>query len=308
MPSRRVVGLIFLAGIVLSSTLAADESVLLRRASKVGDKLVAVIQSDQNMSQVRSDGASMQMKQSLVMEMAMEVQAVAPDGTSDVKVTYRRIAINADGVMGKVDYDSADPAKSNGDNPALIDAKARLGKSLVMKVTPQGEVKEVKGGDEISAAILAGISDPRMREMARQQLAQTMNQDGLIQQLSVLTLRTTDQPKSVGQDWSWDQVTNAGFATLSVKTTCTLDKINPETAEVSVRAVTTVGKPAEGVAVMIDPATKVAGKTVVSRKDASLFTSDLTQSVKLNARVQNLTISSDMTSTSRVTVKPDAAK
>jgi hypothetical protein len=305
-----VVGVLAFAGaLALSGSGFAAEKVLLRCSYKVGDKYLAVMESERNITQEVA-GQTNRVKQTMRMDMGMEVLAVDPQGTAEVKYTHRRIALKMDSPRATLDYDSGDPAKANVDHPMLIGFKVLVGKSIILTLTNRGEVKGVKGVKEIMDGIIAQIPEGPEREAARRQLAGTMDEERFSQQMTGFSVLLPAEPMDVGDSWKGEQKTDLGFMSVLLKTDYQVEKITPDAVEVAVnsRIETVPGTAPDPNMNVTMKEGRLSGTTRINRANAALAVGTLTQNVKMDVTTNGRTEKREITGTANITVKPEAAR
>jgi len=307
-PNRLAVKVLALLGVVLLSAPGfAAEKVLLRCNYKPGDKYLVVMDSERNIVQEVA-GQTNRVKQTMRMDMGMDVLAVDPEGTAEVKFTHRRIALKMESPRGTVDYDSADPQKANVDHAMLIGFKVLVGKSITITLTNRGEVKGVKGVKEIMEGIIAQIPEGPERENARRQLAATMDDERFSQQMTGFSVLLPVDPVGVGETWKREQKTDLGFMNVLLKTDYKVGKITPDAVEVAVdsKIETVAGSAPDPAMTVTMKEGSLAGTTKINRANAALYSGTLTQNVKMDVTMRGRTEKREITGTASVTVKPEA--
>lgn len=308
--SRMVVGgPVVLVVLLLAASTVCAEKVLLRCKYKAGDKYLATMVSDQDISQELPERTN-KMSQVMRMEMGMDVLSVDGEGTAEVKVTYRRIALKQDSQFYRLDYDSADPEKSKATHPALVGFKGLVGKSLTLTMSSRGEIKGVKGLNELMEAVLQEIPEGQGREQARAQLAQTMNDERFSQQMSAFSLLFPEEPVGVGDTWRREQKMNMGFLSFTVRTNYTVQDVAHADVRLGVEStIEPGGEPDEKMPMTIAlEEGKQSGTTKVNRANAILVESNIAQTMKMNIGIQGQTIKQQVTGKATITVKPDAGQ
>jgi hypothetical protein len=309
-PRRLVMAVFALAGALLVSAGGfAQEKVLLRCAYKAGDRYLAVMDSDRQITQELGDQTN-KVKQTMRMDMGMEVLSVDAAGTAEVKFTHRRIALKMETPRGTLDYDSGNPEKANVDHPMLIGFKVLVGKAITITMTNRGEVKAVKGVKEIMEGIVAQIPEGPERENARKQLAAMMDEERFSQQMTGFSVLLPVEPVGIGESWKREQKTDLGFMNVLLKTDYKVEKIAPDAVEVAVNSkIDTVpgATPDPNMSIAMK-AGSLTGTTKINRANAALYTGTLTQNVKMDVTTNGRTEKRSITGTATVTVKPEAAR
>ncbi|HUW58683.1 MAG TPA: DUF6263 family protein [Planctomycetota bacterium] len=283
--------------------------VLLRYHYKVGDKYLAVMEADQDIVQ-KLGGQTNKMDQTMTFEMGMEVVSVDESGTSDIKVTYRRVAFKQSSrAAGKVDYDSADPGKAKDPNPALVGFKALVGKSLMMTMDDRGNVKGVSGTKELVEGMLAELPAGQAREMARQQLANMLDEKKFSQEMDGFSVNWPESPVKVGDTWQEVQTRDMGFGETVLQTTYKVRRITVETVELDAEGTLESGKepdPSLPIAVTLRSGEQ-AGTVVLDRVNPIVAETRLKQKMDMTVTVRGQSIEQSLIADNRVTTTLDTA-
>ena len=155
-------------GSLLAQTLAlgALESIQPRLKLPVGQTFKLKAASDSKMVQT-VNGEKQTILDSVSIVFAFEVQSVDETGDMTIKVTYDSIRVSEDAPAGKVSYDSASTAESP---PLTRGIAALVGQSFIMRITPDGRVRSVTGGDEMVAKAIEKhnvLSEPWKSSMSK---------------------------------------------------------------------------------------------------------------------------------------------
>jgi len=309
MSRNRMVGasLVVLTVLFVSAQAFSADKVVLRHVYKAGEKYLAVISQDTDINQQPPGGGNpVAIKQTMRMDMSMNVLSVADDGTADVKVTYDHVALKQDSPYGKTDYDSADPGKKDANDPVLVGFKALLGQSLTMTITRRGEVKKVQGINKIIDAVLEQVPAGEQREAARRQVGQMMNEEHFSEQMSGLGVTFPEEAIGVGDAWDREQKMDLGFVNLVVKTNYKIDRMVGDAVEMTVvGTVSSGGEPAAGtpLKVSIEPGSRQQGKVTLSRANPTLADTQVTQHIIMTVTVGPQSIKQTVDGTVSVTVK-----
>lgn len=180
---------------ILVAALAADAQAdtKLRWQFKPGEKLGYELNMDmtQNMNI-----ADMAIKVTMVQRMGMtwDVKEVADDGTATMTQTMDRIRMdmNPGGGQKPIQYDSQNERQAEGAEMLAPIFDAMVGKPMTMKITPQGEIKDLK----ISPEMLAGLKGSAMP-----QLSSMFSEEGMKQMISRGMLSFPAEPVTVGKTW-----------------------------------------------------------------------------------------------------------
>jgi len=281
---------------------SAADKVLLRCRFKKGEKYVVATVLDQDIDQKAGDNANT-MKQKMHMTMGLEVLKTDPDGTAEVRITYRRFALKQESSMADpLDYDSGDRNKKDVNHPALAGFKALVGKSFSVTMDDRGRIKTVKGVKELAEGLLAEVPAGPGRQVARQQIARLLNEDTLSQQMASVGANCPEQPVGVGDTWHQQQKNDIGFARLSLSTRYTVKTVTADTVEVE--AVSTMTATPSGdlpVTIRLDKGAQ-SGTIRVRRANALLTAGKLDQDIRMTVTVQDATITMSMKGVADISV------
>lgn len=288
----------------------AQEKVLLRYAYKTGDKYDAVTTVTQDITQSVPGGQSVSGKQTSRTEISMEVLGVDADGTAELKFTHRRIVFGEESRRGRVEYDSADPAKQNVALPQVRWFKALVGRPLKVKMTARGEGRGITGVDEVVKAIVEQIPEGEEREAARKELPKAMNDERFSRQMSSMLTVLPEQAVGVGDTWTREQKAEQkmSIGTMAVLTRATykVARITPDQIELAVESVMerAAEQPADAPVFSFEPGLKDSGTMTMSRANAVVLTSNILLNVKLTVSPPGQTIQQQTTGVVTTTIKP----
>ncbi len=148
----------------------------------------------------------------------LEVLAVDEEGVATIKVTIDRTAFKREDQSGVMEYDSEHPP----DEAPLwaLHDQAMIGRSYTLKVSPNGEVLEVEGGDAIREAVTDALpEDETLRARITDQVMRNVTDKALKDKLWRVFLPgfRPDEPVAVGDSWA-----PIPLQRKIVKNTCTL--------------------------------------------------------------------------------------
>lgn|GEM_PF-3256682 len=175
-------------------------------------------------------GMEQMLDQKITMVYEYEVNKVHGNGDMDLDITYTRVAISQSGDMLNKSFDSDVDDIENVDE-SLIGYAGLVGKSFQMRMTPLGEVAEIKGVDEIYEDIFEQVKSGQKEQM----LASIKSQYGdeaLQEQMGVATGFYTKKPMKVGKSWKAKHTVNRGIGMI-INTVYTLDKVEDNVAYIS---------------------------------------------------------------------------
>ncbi|MBI2932111.1 MAG: hypothetical protein HYY16_10715 [Planctomycetes bacterium] len=189
-----------LLSLMVVPAVAQDEKVTIEWKFKKGD----VVRYE--MSQTAQTSMNeMEMKQEMLFGTTMETKEVDEKGAGTIEIKYDRVKVKMSGMM-EVEYDSDAPKKGEGEDdhadPAAMMAKvwgAMVGASVTAKMSPKGEILEVKGFDKLMDSIVERFGDdqPGMGEM----LKEMYNEDQMKQMMQLSYGILPGKPIGKGDTW-----------------------------------------------------------------------------------------------------------
>jgi pentatricopeptide repeat protein len=147
-------------------------------------------------------GREMEMSQKMTFDFTFEVQAVDDGGDATVEVTYHSIAVEMEGPMGKVEYDSTNPTET--ETPMVKGFAALAGQSYTMVISTMGEVKKVEGMKEIMDRMIESLDLPeeQRKEAIRGQFENMFGDQAAVEMMGQMFVMFPDRPVGVGDAWS----------------------------------------------------------------------------------------------------------
>jgi Family of unknown function (DUF6263) len=192
----RVIGAGVLAALLLTFVASPSQAETLRWKFKKGQKLNYAMTQKMNMS-TSVMGMAIEIKMTMIMDMAMNVKAVKSDGSADATQKITRVRMKMEGgPFGKIEYDSV---KKDGGGGVIGEQFAKslgplVNAELTMTMTPRGEVKSMKIPAAVEAALKkAGGGNPVGGGFSADSLKQMTSQMGAI---------FPEGPVVKGQSWS----------------------------------------------------------------------------------------------------------
>jgi len=227
------VGLLVIVALLVScggGTKKLDLKLRLEPGKSYGAKMIA----DQTITQTLM-GQTQTITQSIGMGYTYQVQSVDPDGSMWVKITYDWVSYKQDSPMGKVSYDSANPPATVPE--AAIGYAALVGRGFSAKITPTGEMTDVRGADQMVAEILGAMNLPAgsARDQVEALLRTQLSDEALKDSFEKAALFYPDKPIAVGDSWS-GQIALASGMPMILDTTWTLKARKNGVATVETRS------------------------------------------------------------------------
>jgi hypothetical protein len=194
--SRYVAAMVALL-VVGSLAVGADDGVLLRNKFTPGETVTYIMDIDADTSMTIRNRAqdqeqSMDMTMQMAMDVTMDTLSVDDEGVGEVRVKYGKMDMDMQiGAQAmQMEIDLANGIVTMGENTRELpgDMVKLLGEGIVMKMTPQGKVVEIKGGEAF---------EKLMSEMGAQGF--NMNLKQMMEQNQV---QFPDGPVKVGDTWT----------------------------------------------------------------------------------------------------------
>lgn len=215
-------------------------------------RLVRKINSSQTLDGRQSDVNSVN-----TMGLAFEVDQVDANGVAWVKVICLTIHDVTETARGRNEYDSTRP-DSAGNHPAASLFSAMIGQSFTAKVTPDGEIVELAGLDDMYRRMAGPVVKARAEEAARGgrasppptaeridstrkwlEMNSCVGKQTIVEMLDDIIAPLPEGAVSVGESWQAETALPAratGFP-VSYRCTCRLGEASQEAARVDIDSV-----------------------------------------------------------------------
>ena len=121
---------------------------------------------EENKTFQKAEGQSLDIYQTKTTELEFEVETVDANSIASIKVTYLKLKEKQESQGGQIEYDSTNPEISAG-NPFASTYSSMIGQGFTMKVSPEGNILELTGIDEMylkMAEKLADSEDENLRK------------------------------------------------------------------------------------------------------------------------------------------------
>lgn len=125
--------------------------------------------------QMEIGGAAIEQQTSMTYSMA--AQEVDAEGTATLLVKYEAMAAKGSGFM-EYEYDS-EKDKEAPKEPQVATMAKLVGQSFTMKISPKGQVSEVKGFEKIMDLLMKDLEDQPQAEMMRAAMKQMFSDDAM---------------------------------------------------------------------------------------------------------------------------------
>jgi len=236
--------IVLILGVIASDVYSAGQKFDLKLELKKGQKFGLKMVTDQKMSQTAM-GQQQKMNQMIAIGMFFEVLAVDDNQNMSIKTTYQNIHTRMEGPMGVMEYDSTKPPQPGADNPMSAMYKAMLGQSFVMKLSPKGQILEIKGIDEMIAKMIDKMAP---NEAAKQQMKEMMksfiNEDKMKETSGTMIAALPLKPVGIGDSWTNKISIPIGFP-MEIDTTNTLTDHKEGTVTIETNAAIETGDDAK---------------------------------------------------------------
>ncbi len=140
--------LVLSVAVMLAAVCSAADKIDLKLRLAAGASHEMKMTQTQDISQTMQ-GQQMNVRQTQDMVLAMDCLAVDANGNMDVKMKYKSMKMSIEGPMGKIEFDSENPAAPDPNRPdmKMMNAifSAMVGSEFQMTLTPTGETSNIKG-------------------------------------------------------------------------------------------------------------------------------------------------------------------
>ena len=176
------------------------------------------------------------MEQNNFVEYDYTVDRVDDAGNMLIAVRYNRIKFNSKIGPQVIEYDSDNPPDYY--EPATIGFKATVGSTINIEITPNGEILEIVGIDEIINNILADANLPETEFKAKfeSDIRNQFGYEATKQAFEQITSFYPNQPKMVGETWSNDMNISLGFPMI-INSDYKLDSSDDGISQIAVNSI-----------------------------------------------------------------------
>lgn len=234
MNGRRFKIVIFVSIVTLSFVQArAAEKKQYKLKFEKGQRYYIKMITEQQISQSFME-QEQNIEQTIGMGTDLDVNDVDDNGNAWVRYTYRWAKLRQKGPMGEIIYDSSEE-----DSPVPPPAQgfaALLGEGFLLKMTPKGQVEEVKGLEKMRSNILTKLPEGPMREGMMKGLEQYLSDEAIKEMTESSMAMYPDNPVGVGDSWSKEVVLSHGFG-MALENKWTLKESKDGVATVEVVSV-----------------------------------------------------------------------
>ena len=205
---------------LLASCTWKEVEVRMKFAPEVGDVYQFSMTTDQTITQVLEDQvASMDQ----LMGFGFSFTATEEDDAGNVwvDVVYEWVQIQQSSDTGEVSYDSRDPSEEVDTLVSGFDAL--IGKGYAMQISPDGEILDVVGLNEMISEVMAdvGIEDAELLAQFEAQFAEQYSEEALREQVGNMLVEFPEGAVKIGDTWT-ASATSSNLVALNVDTIYTL--------------------------------------------------------------------------------------
>lgn len=219
MKSKNILA-IFMAVVIISivtSCIYADEKVDLKLRLEKGQSYKIRMVNDMKINQtIPGQQQAMTIAQKTEMRNIYTVEDVQADGALVLKITYDAILFKMESpnpqVGSNLEYDSSNPSSSG--NPIASIFSAVAGQSLIMTITPDGHVKEIKGADALLGRIqekINAVPEGPVRAGLEIQFKAQYSEEALKANTENSFNMYPDEPVGIGDTWQKKTTINQGL-------------------------------------------------------------------------------------------------
>jgi len=282
-PRMALLILMVMAAILPTLAATVQEKIDLSLNLQPGQSYTLEMMVDQTIDQHMVEmNQKMKITQSIGMTMRYDVlDRPSAAGVAWVTVTYERVRFKQSGLMGEMDYDSANP-------PAEVPMMARgfaglVGQSLQMEFGKDGKVESIEGIDAMKAAMVEALDLPegQMKDGLVAMMDTQFNEDMVKQMASASAGMYPGKPVGQGDTWQNTQAVG-GMTPMQIDSEYTLNQWDANTATIGVAGKIGPNPDAQPVAMNgmeIDAEFngKMVGVAVLDRATGWLRSSSITQ-------------------------------
>ncbi len=220
---------------------ALGPEVDLRPKFKKGEEIRFTLNLDSSGKQVTPGTGDQTTTTSQQIGLLLRVKDVNPETGATLDLVYESLKLNVKASTGDVSFDSTKPADKDDVTDQVL--RGIVGLTLNVKVDPDGQIKEVGGGDAggLAGALAGQFSGPDMIK-------------GVFG--PVFSVKKGKPKASVGESWTTEDVLQGGAASTRVKMTHTLKSVQGNNANIDIKG-----------SVIVDPS---SGGLKAGVKDSSI--------------------------------------
>jgi len=232
----------------------------------------------------------------------MEIKDKTPQEIM-VQLTYEEMTYIISSPMMKMGYDSKNPVENPSDFDQMLSKMfdQMIGQPIVMVIAPDGSVKLLTGMDAIGENMVSAITDdgPMIAQLGAQ-MKQQYN-DAAMKNMFEQSFKTyPDNPVRVGNSWNMESTMMVNNMMAGFKTKYTLKSVSKNMATIAVDGEIEMN-PGEGMEGKIS-GTQI-GTMIVDTKTGLSLTSEVSQNMKGELKVQGMDIQMEMITNTKTSIK-----
>ena len=232
----------------------------------------------------------------------MEIKDKTPQEIT-VQLTYEEMTYIISSPMMKMGYDSKNPVENPSDFDQMLSKMfdQMIGQPIVMVIAPDGSVKLLTGMDAIGENMVSAITDdgPMIAQLGAQ-MKQQYN-DAAMKNMFEQSFKTyPDNPVRVGNSWNMESTMMVNNMMAGFKTKYTLKSVSKNMATIAVDGEIEMN-PGEGMEGKIS-GTQI-GTMIVDTKTGLSLTSEVSQNMKGELKVQGMDIQMEMITNTKTSIK-----
>ncbi|MCJ7784466.1 MAG: DUF6263 family protein [Desulfobacterales bacterium] len=202
--AQRAFSIILASAIVfglVSLSSASDEKIQLGFHPQSGKSYNLKQITDQYICQT-IQGQQQKMGSKIGVKATCDVLGVEADGTARMKITYRGFLIKQTGPTGTIDYNSS--RSTIPEDPISKIYSSLIGQSITFQMSPQGQVKNIQGLDNILSMVMAQSNVPQGPERAsvEKMVVGIFGEEGLGKMMQKVAGIFPDVPVGIGDTWT----------------------------------------------------------------------------------------------------------
>lgn len=240
--------------VLLPATSAiGDEGTLLRLKVKPGEVyrygMSQEMQLEMSMGQMGSQRSVSRNR----VEVSYEVASVAEDGTIVINSTFVRTRVETDSPAGVAIMDTADPPAEGEESSAASVMRAMNGKTIQIVLTSRGEVLDVRGFDQLWAALGAGAKDNPTYQYMIEALKESFGPETIRQGAQQSIPLFPQEPVTPGSGWTQSMAMDVGtMGGMKASTSYTMRGASTHAGRDCLELATTVQLSADGEPPLLD--------------------------------------------------------
>jgi hypothetical protein len=146
----------------------------------------------------------MTLEQTITQVLRVTTEDVAADGVTTLRQTFESVRMEMNGPMGRMVYDSSAPDRAPNPMAEMMGKVmgALVGESIIVVMTPEGEVRKLEGASRILEKVMKGrLADPESAAVA-QGLKAMLSDDALKNAMAQSFSRLPAGPVKPGDTWT----------------------------------------------------------------------------------------------------------